>query len=287
MKNIKHKLVLILLVLFPLLIAGCWYEDKIYIKKNKIIIQGENYIENEDSLVIEPGTTVEFRYSGRLWFIYFEFAHYPTLTVRNGGVIIAQGTAENPIYINSYDYDQGEIYITDSNSQENYFKYCDFSNIWLLSMGNSKVIIENCKFNNGDGRIGLGGREDYQNEFAYNYVICGTYGGVGVGHNTYVAYNNFVDGNVCFANVDNLGSNYYPDIRYNNITGSPRAAVILTPQVIPPQENTVLDHLVIHYNYIANCNGKTGVDTDGSQCGEYVTHSDPRTEPVESAGPGW
>jgi len=268
------------------MISGCgWLEDKIYYDNDKLIIQGENYIENGETLEIPAGTTVEFKTSGELAPLALHFGKHGRLIIRNGGVIIAQGTAENPIYLNDYPISNGICFVN-SNTQESVFEYCEFvKGFDGINIESSTVKMEHCKFDF------LHSPYDYQDNspfsyegaegdftFRYNYVeVCC----LNVKNKCLIEYNYFNDAGVFFYNDYNIASSDYPIIQYNNIVNNAGPPVKLC---FP--EGGAVENLTINYNYIANCNGKTGVDTDGSQC-ENVIHQNPQTSFIAEAGCGW
>ena len=68
-----------------------------------------------------------------------------------------------------------------------------------------------------------------------------------------------------------------PLIEYNNIVNCKNFAIAVS----------LSSNILVKYNYIKDCFGKVGVDTNEGQCWNVVYSNYYRTTPVPDAGCGW
>lgn len=125
-------------------------EDKTIIFDKDIMLTKDLVINNNDKLIINPGTIIRLN---------------KDISIISYGQIIAEGTKENPIIITKNGVGPwGSIVmqgIDKNNSKENYFKHCyidggsgiEYDHVTYtgqVSVYNSKAYFENCKFSDNE-----------------------------------------------------------------------------------------------------------------------------------------
>jgi hypothetical protein len=236
-------------------------------------VTGYNKITN--TLTISAGMTVTFKEDRR---------ETPgEIYLADGGKLIAQGTASSPIvFQNVTGQSHGHLTFKENSSIESVVEYCEFKEHTLIEM-ESSGLIQHCKFDSS---------------FVVLSKLC----------NSLIQYNSFVSSQDNYIFIKSGGGGDYqptPKIQYNNFEGGLNGMEIFSsPEFI--KYNNILNSsdYAIYYpgsdylggefpdkytadnNYIANCDGQSGVDTTGIQS-RNVTYTNPQTSPVSSAGCGW
>jgi len=282
MKKIKETIMLFMLLGIMFSLQGCGvfdYFEELF-DPSLMIIRGEKTISGENSVLeIDPGTRVVFKESGK--FLFCEgYANRGQLIFINGAKLIANGETER-ITFDAVDCDGGaDIFFEEGASNDSIVKYCEFKDVGVY-IKNSVTINYN-KFTNGSPIICLLSSSP---DIEYNTFD-------GMGSHGFPSYGGGINSSQIppdpeptttpiikyniLMNLDavgiSFGGNDVPIIEFNNITNCEYYAVSWASGTISN-------------NYIADCSGKTGVDTTGEQ--SWVTYQNPRSIPVEEAGCGW
>ena len=152
------------------------------------------------------------------------------------------------------------------------FEYCSFEEHVPLSCYGNSIAVQYCKFG---VRSGIRCYNVSKTTIQYS-SLDESY--IGVSNAAVIQYNDINGGNEEAGGIWVDTGTY--TIRFNNIINTTEHAI--------SNGNYYADtiYLYVDNNYIANCNGLIGVDTDGSQS-EGVVYNSYRTTPVEEAGCGW
>jgi len=272
-----RKNIYLFFVLVPVvfLINGCTLNEGLKISNGLIEVYGRCTVNYE--LTIQPGTKVVFKEKQT----FFIGGGDPgEIEFKDGGKLIAKGTAQNPIVFENMQISIGHIYLRENASNESIMEYIDINGI-TINIANSSLI-QKCKFHN-EAWILISNNSPLvkYNTITRTEMTSGTGIGIdgvgGTNPSPKIHYNNISGGggygiSIVFTN--------YPDIRYNNITNTSKGAVSYTGSIPNPMTITIYD------NYISDCKGQSGVDTTGSQS-YNVIYVNPRTSPVPEAGCGW
>lgn len=234
-------------------LVSCSQNNYIKYEPGKVIIHGRNTL--TETITLEPGTMVVFQ-------SYTGFGFSPSvvpgqLTIANGGRLIAKGTKEMPIIFDAGS-NEGLIRYEDS-SEGNVLEYCEIRHI-LITIHNS-LSVKYSKLT--------------------NYSWLDIYEANTVEYNNFNQSSIFISNNVSFKYNDAINNVFLvytgqPEIANNNIMDNSKAAI----------HNYNTTPLIVTFNYIANCNGISGVDTTGIQS-VNVTYVSPNTMIVPGAGCGW
>jgi hypothetical protein len=274
--NIKLFLVLISLVFLFTACEQLGFKVRGIKYSNGLIeVIGNNTITS--AMTINPGTTVRFE---DVTSLFAGGGDSGALEIKDGGKLIAQGTASNPIIIETKSgQGPGYIYLRSNATNDSVMEYCSIGASTVIQIENNATI-QKCKFN--DGRIIVLSNSQslmQYNTFNKTSTLSGT--NISIGDTSasdaspLIYYNNIIGGG---GNGIGLSFNGTPDIRYNNITNKSEEAIFYY--------NENLSSITIQGNYIADCNGKSGADTTGNQS-YNVIYTNPLTVAVSSAGCGW
>jgi len=260
-----NKKVLLLLIITTAMLSICGCEiyifNGIYEKDGEIIVVGHNEMNRQ--MTIERGTKIIFKRSLTTSESCIEFL--------GNGSLIAQGTAEEPIVFEGEG--KGTItYVPPAiGVGEFILDHCLFEELRNDIFCPNPTTIEYCKFKNTGVKTcpGFSGSIQYSTFQITNNRIS-----IWIQESSSTAkiqYNDIEGGQ------KGMYLSHPPEsiIGYNNITNCTEEAIY----------SWVYDYTV-NNNYIANSNGKSGVDTTGEQCyniifGSYLT------TPIEDAGCGW
>ena len=263
MKSVKTIFSIIMVMIF---LSACGDQRGIYYGDGTIDVKGKNTIYN--TMTISPGTTVTF-YPVTINFGIGLFGGYENgeLIIGSGGKLLAQGTKDKIIT-----FEAGSITFNSDASNESIMEYCEFKEGVVVSISNS-MTVQYCKFN-GDRWLLVYGNSNIK----YN-----TFNTVGIGiydNSAPLIYYNHIDLTnpaYTFAGIDIRMSVVQPDIKYNNIINVQNYAIYY---------ESTSSSITVDSNYIANCNGKIGVDTTGEQS-LNVIYINPQTSLITGAGCGW
>ena len=247
---------------------------------NLIIIRGEKPISGEGkTYTIPKGTTVRFKDT-----VFGSYGPQGSLIFSGGAKLIAQGTLEDPIVFESMD-GTGIVTFETSASTSSIIEYCSLEDVGVVCK--NTITIQYCKFNSNHGaNVG---------------IACNN------NSNPIIQYNNFFFTNIYIdGDISNMPA---PTIQYNNIdldlwlnhsgTGIGICLYYGSSNTIIKFNNIINTYgyaiassyyssatINISSNYVSDCHGETGVDTDGSQCAGVVIDSF-STSPISGAGCGW
>lgn len=252
-----------------------------------VVIRGAtNTLTN--TMTLQPGTTVQFAsiitayHSGGLGCGYENDRQQGRLTISDGGKLIAQGTADNPVIFEISNGDTGLLIFEETADSSSTLEYCEFKGNINIQISNN-MAVQYCKFENEtradpDIQLGsLGIRNDSKMLLKYN-----TFNKSGI------EIRGTSSPNITFNDIDGKNSSLQPYgiwfdsqtnpiIESNNIVNTQYSAVLY---------NTQFTSYTITSNYIANCDGKTGADSTGIQCWNII-YNNPQTANISNSGCGW
>ncbi|MFH1541173.1 MAG: hypothetical protein ABID79_04905 [Elusimicrobiota bacterium] len=272
MKNIKNTFLFIVPVLLVISLAGCDYWKTLTRGgEGAFIIEGTKTISGQ-TIEFKPGTTVKLK-TKKTSTIGGVVPTYGELVLTNGARLIARGTPTNPIiFETSESYPGGIIFNSDSDGANSVIEYCEFKTNISISCNNS-ISIQYCKF--GRNLIGSVINQDSGNLTVKNctfggantsVIYCGGQGTSAL--STLIEYCDIKNG---YYGITSFGS---LSIKNSNITNCTKYAI------------GSLASAIAESNYVANCNGKQGVDTTGEQS-DGILYTNPQTSPITNAGCGW
>jgi hypothetical protein len=264
--NIKLFLVLMSLVFLFTACEQLGFKSRGIKTSNGLIeVIGNNTVTG--TMTINPGTTVKFEETTS---IFAGGGEQGELEFVNGGKLLAQGTAAQPIIFENSPPSGGHMYLRDTADNNSIIEYCQIG--IPLDIYNSATI-QKCKFN--DAWLNCFGVSQSTIQYnSFNRTLRYSAASISLDINTIcqVKYNNIDSGNWVGIDCATLS----PTIGNNNITNTAEAAVYASDS----------SSVTINSNYIANCNGKTGVDITGIQS-RNVIYTNPLTVAVSSAGCSW
>lgn len=275
----------LLLIIILVQLTGCgsdWWNTTFGIENRGDTISGDITIRSGETYIIKGGKTVtngatmKIEPGAKIRFVALEIGGPGGTITKIGGIgfqdnskMIAKGTKENPIVFElGSEKGGGVVNFKEDSSNDTVIEYCEFRKV-SLGLSNS-VIVRYCKFNYASLNISKQSR---------SFIIYNDFNGEIISIDTSspsIKYNNLIS----HLNLDRGAIIRYdsstPIVEYNNITKSSDKAIYLSGGT-----------LTINNNYIADCNGQTGVDLTGSQSSSGVVYQNPRTTPVPDAGCGW
>ena len=267
--RIKFINILILLILIGI-INNCgvidWFSTT-FEEGNTMIVEGRKEIKNT-KIVLRPGAKVIFKTEEKAS-IGGTVYEPGELIIGKGATLIAQGTPENPILFKVAEGDDnGYLTCTENSTKDSIIQYCKFENVNLdcknyIEIYRSKFIFDKYNYINV-----IGGKIEYN-------TFEGGSDTLWLGDSIEKVKYNFIQnsersGIVCF--------NIYAIIENNNILNTKMYAIA---------NGTTNNKILAKYNYIKDCAGKVGIDTNGSQCLNVIFSNYYRTTPVPDAGCGW
>ena len=262
-----RKNIYLFFVLVPVvfLINGCTLNEGLKISNGLIEVYGRCTVNYE--LTIQPGTRVVFKEKQT----FFIGGGDPgEIEFKDGGKLIAKGTAQNPIVFETAQVSFGQIYMRSSSIDDSIIEFSKLSNT-VVTISNSTTIRKS-KFENS--RIAIEGNSSSLIEYntftwdnSFQVVLISMLDST----NCNIQYNNLSGSEIGIS----CGS-LYSSIKNNNIQN------IVTYAIGGPLSTNIS----VEGNYVANCYGQSGVDTTGSQSARVV-YVNPRTSPVTEAGCGW
>jgi hypothetical protein len=250
----------------------------------EILIKGENT--PTSTMTLLPGTTVRFEsiitaYHSSGCDSIEDKTQAGGLILPNGTKLIAQGTKERPIIFITSEKDgsdaTGTLVFEETADNSSILEYCEFKGDISIQISNS-MTVQYCKFDGGNSSSFISISSSSESVLRYNnFNNMGQYKMAVdiISGSPLFTYNNIDRGGLGGMFVRCASSQ---TIENNNFTNIARTAV----------DYMINDgsSMTIRSNYIANCNGKTGVDTIGEQS-HNVIYTNPQTSPVTSAGCGW
>ena len=254
-------------------------DNKVQEAKTTLIIRGKRTISGE-TLTIEPGTTVKFKTIPGL----MDVEYHGELVLKDGARLIAKGTADNPIIFETED-SSTITFEEDSDGENSVIEYCKFEKGIEFEL-NTTVNINQCKFIESGIQLYKSNESVIQyNNFSgepYGAICLIRSGGSGdTSPEPTIRYNNFENSNdaiilFCIPNA----------IKYNNIIDIEDYAINYSGEYLNEEYGGFPSTFTVANCYIADCNGKSGVDTDGSQS-EGIVYENPQTSSVSGAGCDW
>lgn len=240
------------------------------VKNGEVLeIGGKCIVKNGATITLEPGSKVKFK--------TIELIQLPAdveegkLIFLDNGKLLARGTKQNPIVFFTAKENVGWLSIEESGNLEgNILEYCKFEGrIIITYKGISSLTIRYSKFifswislySNGNLVVE---HNDFSAPSAYDGIIYHAISGV-LGVEPVIQFNT-IAGYWIPLNVTSAV------VKFNNITGSGSYAISAGSS---------------ECNYIANCNGKIGIDTNGEQVASGVPFSNPQITQIAGAGSGW
>lgn len=269
MKNKNIRSILLVFVLFAL--SGCgqtWWET-LYERKNVLVITGRHTISGE-TLELKPGTIIKFKPVKGFSLAGEVILESGELVFENGAKLIARGTPSDPI-IFTREEDEGILTFKENSDGKNtIIQYCEFREKTHIRTEASSLCIEYNKFRKTWTEYPIyqikGSMLIKNNTFEGSnttLIDCG-----GSGTRAEIIYNDIKNG---YYGIDSAGE---LTVKYNNITNCDGFA-------ISAPASSVIDT-----NYVANNNGKQGVDVTGEQS-DHVAYTNPQTSPIPNADCGW
>ena len=282
MRKIKNLFLILIVCSTIFTLQGClWYTGDFFEKlfdPNLIIIRGPKTISGE-TYEIKPGATVRFKCSK---YGFGEDKEEGQLVFTNGGKLVANGQEERIILEAGEGYYEGRVVFEASASTESIVQYCEFNHIPIdmeVSIPIRHVKFIGCCIG---CRLGISSVIEYNTFDGDGFASSAIQAEAGENVSPVIRYNeikNTIGKGMYFSENEN------PTIEWNNITNCEDEAIAWYNEdgggVPPPTQE-----LIVSNNYIANCNGKSGVDTIGEQCFN-VTYQNLQSAPVDGAGCGW
>lgn len=261
MKRLKDGMFGVLSVFLTLILTGCaqWWAT-VFERPETVLIQ--------DTIVW--GQTVEFKPGTRI--IFVEVAQ-PQLVLRDGAKIIAKGTPDKPIIFEAQK-EARVLFMGSGNWEQSLIEYCKFGKDVDLEI-EAPLPVRYCKFVGStlwaeEGEVSF---NTFQGACSRGRIIINGYG-----VRPKITYNQIKDGKrgIVFDSI------CQPEIRFNNIINTESYAVGKYYDIwVPSPTYHTIDH-----NYIADCNGQTGVDLDGGQS-KCILYTNAQNSPIPGAGCGW